>query len=137
MSQAMRQWEESGETEQLRGRPLDLSDDSPEWFANRLLKKEGYSHPLIERARDIDALVAEAEAIKDRIRELESRHACAGKVAETILKGRLLSEYRERPEEANRQIRSYNLGAPQALHRRLIPVRDMATSLDEEALGGG
>ena len=36
-----------GELGHLQGKALDLSDDSPNWYLNKLLKREGFSHPLI------------------------------------------------------------------------------------------
>lgn len=68
LKRSVRQWNESGELSRLHGQPLDLSDDSPEWFVNRLLNKEGFSHPTIEAGRDVEDLSDEADRTRERLR---------------------------------------------------------------------
>src|SRR5438309_10827352 len=66
-SDAIRRMEESGEIRHLHGRPLQLNDD-PEWLAARVLKQAGFTHPVLERARDLDEPTQAAEDVLDRLR---------------------------------------------------------------------
>src|SRR2546423_4723064 len=50
---AVTEWQDSGELRHLHGRPLDLSDDSPDWFLHRMLKQQATvpSSPITSRPR--------------------------------------------------------------------------------------
>ena len=93
---------QSGEIRHLHGKPLDLSDDSPTWFVNKLLKREGYSHPLIERGREVDTVQREVDAIVADLRRL------------------------------NRATMFHNLAVPETLHRRPVLIEDAVEQLARE-----
>ena len=137
LSQAVRQWEESGELRRLRGRPIDLSDDSPEWFANRLLKQEGVSHPLLERGRDVDTMKAEADAVAERLRSLGRRLAHEHPTDSAVrsfnqLRQSMLDDYQRRLLALNRGVLAFNSTVPDMLHKRQISVSDAVKRLAEE-----
>ncbi len=122
----LRRAEASGELEQFRGRPLDLDDD-PNWFLKRTLKQAGIGYPLLERAGDIDGLVAAAEEPLARLRERRERLRLRRKPRDyerrhafNEQRRRVLDEYRSALAEVNRAIQNYNLLAPSTLHRRPI-----------------
>src|SRR5947209_1900023 len=112
----IRSLEESGELRHLHGKPLDLSDDSPNWFIARALKRNGFSHPLLERAREVDAAEAEADGFLDRLRERRSRQEdsgtpdAAGAFNDAL--PHLLNDYRRTLEALHTAIRVFNLAAP-------------------------
>lgn len=116
LEDAMRQWRQDGDLARLSGKPLDLTDDSPEWFSNRLLKGEGFSHPTIERGRNVDQLLREAELIEQKASEVAQ--GLAG------VPERLLGEYRAKLEEYNRAVVGYNISVPELLQRSLVNVED-------------
>jgi Domain of unknown function (DUF1992) len=53
MASVMREMHERGELRHLHGKPLALEEDDPAWLAARMLKQEGFSHPLLERRNDV------------------------------------------------------------------------------------
>lgn len=130
------------ETEGLRhlyGRPLDLSDDSPEWFAHKLLKREGMAPPLVERGKDLDAARQAADAIVERVRRRrawlsrpEARCTPEAAAAFNQMRGRALGEYRAALIELNREIRDFNLAAPSPLHRRGFVVDSAVAAVARE-----
>lgn len=135
----IRQAEEHGELRHLHGRPLDLSDDSPAWFANRVLKQEGYSHPLLQRGRDVDEVRAEADAIVKSLRSSRRRFEQPGRVytaeqAQAFNRRRtaVLEEYRAALQGVNRAVLFYNLAVPETLHRRPVLVDDEVSRLASE-----
>jgi hypothetical protein len=127
VAEEMRRVHESGELGHLYGRPLELDDD-PEWLVTRVLKSQGYSHPLLEAALDLEEPRQRAEEVLKRLRR---RHrwlsdplsVCTPEQAAEFnrLQAQGLQEYRTRVEALNRAIRDYNLSVPEALHQR--PVR--------------
>lgn len=130
-TQAVRAAEETGELRHLYGRPLDLSDNSPEWFAHKLLKREGVAPPAIERARDIDRAQQEAEAILNRLRRrrawlIDPDVGYTAAQAQDFNRRRAsgLEDYRAALAAINRAILDYNLTAPPALHRYGIRVEE-------------
>lgn len=130
-TQAVRAAEETGELRHLYGRPLDLSDNSPEWFAHKLLKREGVAPPAIERARDINRAQQEAEAILDRLRRRRAwlttpdvAYTAAQAQDFNRLRASGLEDYRVALAAINRAILDYNLTAPPALHRYGIRVEE-------------
>ena len=125
LSTAVRDAEETGELRHLYGQRLDLSDDSPEWFVRKLLKREGVAPPLIERGKDLNVAQQAAEGIVERLRRrrdwLASPQArCTPEQAARFNAMRLaaLDEYRGALTDLNRAIRDYNLVAPLPMHRR-------------------
>jgi hypothetical protein len=122
---AVNEWQDSGALQHLHGRPLDLSDDSPDWLLHRMLKQQGFSLPIIERGKDLDEAQHRATAIVERLRRrrawLDRPEArCTPEQVRAFNASRLhaLEEYRTALGELNRAIRDYNLTAPSALHRR-------------------
>jgi hypothetical protein len=125
----VRAWHESGELRHLHGRTLDLSDDSPDWFMRRTLKEQGFTHPLLERGREIDAAESEAEGILERLRRrrvwlTRPGSRCTAQQAHdfNLIRSYDLEQYREKLIELNRAIRDYNLTVPDAMHRRQCSV---------------
>lgn len=138
-TQAVRAAEETGELRHLYGRPLDLSDNSPEWFTHKLLKREGVAPPAIERARDIDRAQHEAEAILDRLRrrrawltDPEVGYTAAQARDFNRLRASGLEDYRAALAALNRAILDYNLTAPPALHRYGIRVEETMEGVTRE-----
>jgi hypothetical protein len=126
---ALREWEEQGALRHLHGKPLDLSDDSPDWFIHNLLKHEGVAPPAIERGKDLDAAQQDAERIVERIRRRRdwlvqpaARCTAEGARAFNETRARALEEYRAALNDLNRAILAYNLSVPAPLHRRGILV---------------
>ena len=137
LSHAVRRWEESGELRRLRGQPIDLSEDSPEWFINRLLKKEGVTHPLLERGRDVETMRSEADAVAQRMRTLGRNMAQEPQTDSAIrsfnqLRNRMLDDYRRRLLALNRGVVAFNLTVPDALHKRQVSVNDLVRQLADE-----
>lgn len=127
IGEAMRRAHASGELRHLHGQPLHLDDD-PDWLATKVLKSQGFSHPLIEAARDLDEPRREAEAVLERFRRrrqwlttAESRATITQIQTFNESRERMLGEYRDRLRTLNSAIQDYNLTAPTALHQ--IPVR--------------
>lgn len=138
-SSAVQETQESGELRHLYGKPLDLSDDSPEWFTRKLLKREGVAPPLVERGKDLDRAEREAEKGVERLRRrrawLASPEArCTPEQAEAFNRTRqtTLDDYRDALVELNRAIRDYNLVAPLPMHRRGYRVERVLAAVSAE-----
>jgi hypothetical protein len=126
-AQEMRRLQESGEIAHLYGKPLELDDD-PEWLVARVLKQQGFSHPLLEAARELEEPRQRAQDVLQRLRRrhrwlTDPASRCTHEQASSFnaYREQVLQEYRVRLEALNRAIRDYNLTAPEALHQR--PVR--------------
>jgi len=126
----MRRIHESGELRHLYGQPLHLDDD-PDWLATKVLQRAGFSHPLIERSRELEEPRAAADKVVERLRRQRARLAAAGpriSTQETAsfnqCRSAALDEYRDKLLALNRAIRDYNLQAPEALHWNPISVDD-------------
>lgn len=139
MSAAIHEAEQTGALRHLYGQPLDLSDDSPEWFARKLLKREGAAPPLVECGKDLDAAQQAAEVIMERVRRRRAWLAspaarCTPVQAEAFNKVRqiALAEYRAALIELNRGIRDYNLVAPLPMQRRGYIVDKLMTRVEQE-----
>ncbi len=140
IAEAVRASQESGELSHLYGKPLDLSETTSEWLMRRTLQEAGFSHPLLERGKDLDAAQQEAEEIVEEIRRrrawLTSPEArCTAIQAHRFNEKRLdaLEEYRKRLMELDRAILSHNLSVPTTLQRRQIKV-DAEVSAAAEAV---
>ena len=136
---AVNEWQDSGALQHLHGRPLDLSDDSPDWLLHRMLKQQGFSLPIIERGKDLDEAQRRATAIVERLRRRrvwlvrpEARCTPEQVHAFNASRVRALEEYRTALGELNRAIRDYNLTAPLALHRRGYIVDQVVAGLAQE-----
>ena len=130
--EAMRVMHERGELQHLHGKPLDLSDSSSDWLVNRVLKEQGFSHPLIERGKEIEEAERKLAAPLEQLRQRRSwlTRPGTGPTSEQIRsfnqrRERVLADYRARLEQLNRDLRDYNLTVPDALHRRLFSVDAM------------
>ena len=123
----MREIEERGELKHLLGKPLELDDD-PEWLVNRVLKQQGFSHPLIEMGKELEEPRQKAEMIIGRLRR--RRRALAAKphldvdaaVRFNEDRDEDLEKYREALTAWARAVRDHNLRVPEALHRRPVQV---------------
>jgi len=120
----IRSVEARGELRHLHGRPLDLQGDV-EYLANKTLQAQGFSHPLLERARELDGLRQEAEMVLERLRRRRNwlADARSGSTAQQVFafneqRRAALDQYRQKLEALNRAIRDYNLAAPSALQQR-------------------
>ncbi|HEX8918493.1 MAG TPA: hypothetical protein VF898_08315 [Chloroflexota bacterium] len=125
------QLERSGELQHLYGQSLDLSDTSPTWFMHRTLKREGFSHPVIELGKELDAAIASRRRVVDQLadqrRRLVSRPGgYTGPQAEgfNIVREFTLRQYRGILEDLNRAIRDHNIAVPTLLQRRPFVVEE-------------
>src|SRR5438067_13868624 len=116
---AVTEWQEGGALRHLHGRPLDLTDDSPDWLLHRILKQQGFSLPIIERGKDLDEAQRRAAAIVERLRRrrawlVRPEARCTSERARTFNQARVraLDDYRTALVELNRAILAYNLTAP-------------------------
>jgi hypothetical protein len=123
MAERMREIHERGELRHLQGRPLHLEDDDPAWLVTRMLKQEGFSHPLLEQRQAVEAQIRAAASILERLARRREwlMHPEAHATREQALgfnEGRCLAldEYRGRLAELNRAIRDYNITVPMELH---------------------
>jgi hypothetical protein len=130
---------EREELRSLHGQLLDLTDDSPNWFMNRLLRREGVSHPLIERGRDVDDAITDAWRILEPLRRRYERLAAEGEQAAprdvsayNLRRAQALDDVRGRLPEVNRLIRDHNLMVPDAMHRRPFPIEETMERLERD-----
>lgn len=138
LERAMRLAEESGELRHLYGKPLDLSDSTPEWFAKKMLKDQGFSHPLIEQARDLERAGQAVEAVAERLARrrawlMREGRAVSWEEAQHFNRSReeALESYVDRLRQHNSAILTHNLGAPDWLHQRTVNVDQAVQSLAE------
>lgn len=122
LAELVRAAQESGELRHLYGRPLDLTDTSPDWFITRTLRREGVTHPALQRRRELEAQRSDVEAIVDQLRRRRDRVASFGAErfpwrAHDFNASREyeLRRYRERLQVFNRAVRDYNITVPTAL----------------------
>src|SRR5579864_9258284 len=64
--EALRRIHERGELSHLYGKPLQLDDD-PDWLVTRTLKAQGFSHPVLEKAKELEQPRRAAEAVLIRL----------------------------------------------------------------------
>jgi hypothetical protein len=132
----VREIEESGALRHMHGKPLDLNDD-PDWLMARVLKDAGFSHPVIERQKEIlaplQALQARLERLSQRrnwlLRPRSSTRAEDVRVF-NLDRDALVEEYRSKIADVNRGIRDFNLSAPQALHQRPLKVAEILAGVE-------
>jgi hypothetical protein len=122
--------EAAGELRHLQGKPLDLSDDSPDWFLRKALKQAGFSHPTIERMRELEEPIERARSMVDRLRVRHERLAARGSSltaaeveAFNVSRSYELEAYAGKLVELNRLIRDANLAVPAAMQRRPFDVQ--------------
>jgi hypothetical protein len=134
----MRRIHESGELKHLYGRPLQL-DDHPDWLATKILKKEGFSHPLIERGRELDEPRRKVNAVVERLKgrharltRLGYRYSAEDADAFNRLRSGALEELSDKLTFLNRAIRDFNLQAPEALHQRPVSIQDTVARVGRE-----
>ena len=126
--ETMRRLHESGEISHLYGKPLDLRND-PEWLATQVLKQQGFTHPLLERARDLEEPQRAADLVLERLTRRRSwlanpasRATLEDIEAFNAQRTRALDEYRDKLHRLNRAISDYNLVVPEAIQRRPVLV---------------
>ena len=129
MAQMVRDMHERGELGHMAGKPLDIREDDPAWLGTRMLKQEGFSHPLLERRGDVQKEIEAADArihrlMQRRERLLQAAALTSTEMADGFNRGRRLDvgEYARALVELNRSIRDYNLSVPTALHIRPVQV---------------
>jgi hypothetical protein len=134
----MRRIHESGELRHLYGQPLQLDDD-PEWLATKILKKEGFSHPLIERSRELDEPRRAADAVIERLRRRYARltrpgHLFSAEEAQAFNRARseALADLERKLGSLNRAIRDFNLQAPDALQRNPLAIEHIVSGIARE-----
>jgi len=135
----MRDLHERGDLRHLYGRKLDLSDDGPDWLLRRCLRQDGFSHPVVVRAHELERARREADALVERARRRrawlvnpEARATAADRRAFDAGRLAMLDEYRAALITLNRAIRDHNLSAPAALHRRGLQVDDLVDAAARE-----
>ena len=92
-----------------RGKPIPLDtnpyEDPSPWMAHHLLRVNGFAPAWIEEARDIDESAAR---LRLQLRDRSTR---------------AIQEFRERAQELNRRILTYNLKCPSAqFHKRPLEI---------------
>jgi hypothetical protein len=133
----VREIEESGALRHMHGKPLDLNDD-PDWLMARVLKDAGFSHPVIERQKEI---LAPLQALQPRLERLSQRRnwlllrpdsSTRAEDARVFNLDRdaLVEEYRSEIADVNRGIRDFNLSAPEALHQRALKVAEILAGVE-------
>jgi hypothetical protein len=134
----MRRIHESGELKHLYGRPLQLDDD-PDWLATKILKKEGFSHPLIERGRELDEPRREVNTVVERLRRRHARltrplYCYSAEEAEVFncLRSGALEDLSDKLTLLNCAIRDFNLQAPEALQQRPVSIQDAVERMGRE-----
>ena len=114
-----------------KGKPLNLNRnpyaDEADELANSLLKNAGFTLPWIEDSRKIDAELAAARAklvrARDEYHEMRDAQICAGHQWVEGSWQAALREFRQAVENINRQIRDFNLKAPNVnVHKFVIRV---------------
>ncbi|HEX6508176.1 MAG TPA: hypothetical protein VF221_11140 [Chloroflexota bacterium] len=138
MAEVMREMHERGDLRHLHGRPLDLEEDDPAWLVTRMLKQEGFSHPLLERRNEVEGQVRAADSLIERVLErrarlLDPQSAATPAQAAAFNRGRefALADYRKRLAELNRSIRDFNITVPTALQVNPVQI-DRQLGLVEE-----
>ncbi|HLJ66062.1 MAG TPA: hypothetical protein VKX16_01720 [Chloroflexota bacterium] len=127
-AEAMQRIHDSGEIRHLHGKPLPLDDD-PEWLVSRILKAQGFSHPLLERARELDEPERAAADVLKRLARRRAwlsdarSHATDRDIAAfNDARTRGLADYRAKLGRLNAAIRDFNLAVPDSLQRRPVQV---------------
>ena len=135
----MRELHERGDLRHLYGRKLDLNDDGPDWLLRRCLRQDGFSHPVVERAYELERARSEADALVERARRRrawlvnpEARATAADRRAFDTGRLAMLDEYRAALVALDRAIRDHNLTAPAALHRRGLRIDDLVDAAARE-----
>lgn len=101
---------EAGEFENLpyKGQPIPLDrnpfEDPTQWTAHHLLRVNGFAPAWIEEAGDIDRATTD---LRHDIAEARRRYA-----VDTPGWQRALGRFRQRADELNRRILTYNLKCP-------------------------
>jgi DnaJ family protein C protein 28 len=151
MADMMQQMHVRGELRHLHGKPLELEEDDPAWLATRMLKQEGFSHPLLERRQDVQKQLQAADARIDRLlqrrnRLMEEQATTSPEAAIGFNNGRRLEleEYKDHLAQLNRTIRDYNLTVPTAIQihpiqvdRQMERVEGLVPMLEPETFGQG
>jgi DnaJ family protein C protein 28 len=149
MADMMQEMHDRGDLRHLHGKPLELQEDDPAWLATRMLKQEGFSHPLLERRQEVQKQLQAADAridrlLQRRLRLLEEQATTSPQAASAFNTGRRLEleDYRDHLAELNRTIRDYNLTVPTAIQirpiqidRQLERVDDLVPPLEPETFG--
>jgi Domain of unknown function (DUF1992) len=149
MASMMQEMHERGELRHLHGKPLELEEDDPAWLGARMLKQEGFSHPLLERRQDVEKQLQAADERIQRLRQrrerLEGERATTAPEVASAFNDRrrlALEDYKHHLPELNRAIRDYNLTVPTALQitpiqidRQMDRVEQMVPPLEPETFG--
>lgn len=130
-----------GDFDNLRGkgRPLNLGKNVYEGdraIAYSLLRNNQMAPPEIERSREIDAELARAESLLDRLRRQRDRMRPGAlpseRRAHNVLRDGTATRYAEALRSINSHILSLNIVAPPALHRRRIDLEARMRVFAEE-----
>ncbi len=129
LAERMQEMHERGEMRHLYGKRLAIEEEDLDRLVARMLKQEGFSHPALERRQEVEAELAAADSIIERLRQrraslLERCSDTPVEAAHGFNDGRrfTLEEYRGRLAAVNRSIRDYNLTVPDALQVRPVMI---------------
>ncbi|HZU13415.1 MAG TPA: DnaJ family domain-containing protein [Chloroflexota bacterium] len=136
IEKALREAQERGDLEHLKGKPLDLDDD-PDWLVMRVLKGAGFSHPSIERARELAGRQGGAEEkvtnlARRRRAMLERGYSSAQAEDFNAHRTEVLAAYRQALEQVRGETLAYNLTVPDRLQRRLPNVVEAISRAEAE-----
>ena len=138
LAQAIRASQESGELRHLYGKPLDLSEDTSDWLMRRIVRDAGFTHPVLERGRDLEAgrhaaeqIVEELRRRRDWLASPEARRTPAQAYRFNEKRRDALAEYRKRLAELDRAILSHNLTVPTPLQRRQLKIDELVRAAEE------
>ena len=151
MADMMQEMHERGDLRHLHGKPLELEEDDPAWLATRMLKQEGFSHPLLERRQEVEKQLQAADSRIDRLlrrrqRLMEEQPNTSPEAASAFNNGRRLEleDYKGHLAQLNRTIRDYNLTVPTAIQirpirvdRQMERVEGLLSLLEPETFGHG
>jgi hypothetical protein len=128
IDRAIRKAMDEGKFDHLAGsgQPFPKEDENPwedpaKWAAYRMLKSAGFSLPWIEERREIEEMIIAARA--SLIRSWRFWRDAPPEYSSRDRWQMAVDQFRERAEEINKLIRSYNLKAPLVqLHIMVVDV---------------
>lgn len=134
---------ERGDFDNLKGKGERIPLDRWEYAGDRalaysVLKNNNIAPPEIERGKEIDAELRQADALLANLRR--NQHAMRGRLrvspserrAYNVLRDKAEARYEAALRGINSKILSLNIIAPSALHRKRVPVDERMAAFREE-----